>query len=360
MNNVSVESLPFSEAVSRYGEAWESIIAANRSNPSMLPGWLLAAAEAFGKTIDVFAATRNDELIGVIPYFREKRSFLGIPTQYVCMATNLAAHHPELAAKEGESGAVLERFAEYAFQTGGDCISAVQLLKPSASFDAFAQVADIRGYRLEGFTGDASPYLVFGGTWQDILQGKAKKFRYKVRKRQNLLDEGSNVQNRWIDDVDELLAIIFQIEKNSWKVASHMDIESSDTEQQHYRYLLPYMKKKNLLSANVVYIDEEPAAYNLCYLWGNGVGQIKTSFDSRFQDLSPGAMVIEVGLREYIDKGFEEFDFLGDVMKHKLAWSKELRHHESVFLYDNSLKMKTVFQLKQLKQKLMSKTQEPK
>ena len=133
-----------------------------------------------------------------------------------------------------------------------------------------------------------------------------------------------------------------------------MDITSDNTEKEYYKNLLPYLAKINALSASVLYYQDSPIAYNLCYIWQNKVGQIKTSYDAKYHSDSPGAILMEFGLKEYIDKQLEEFDFLGDAMPHKLSWSKEVRKHVSFYTYSKNKKAKLLFKLKSLKSYLKS------
>ena len=110
-----------------------------------------------------------------------------------------------------------------------------------------------------------------------------------------------------------------------------------------------------MLSANVLFLSGKPVAYNLCYLWNNTLGQIKTSYDSEYQEYSPGAVVVEEALRTYIKKNYAEFDFLGNVMPHKLSWTKKVREHESMFVFGNSFTATLIAWLKWLKRVIVTK-----
>ena len=97
--------------------------------------------------------------------------------------------------------------------------------------------------------------------------------------------------------------------------------------------LLPGLVRDGHLLANVLYADHEPIAFSLCCHFGNWVGQMKTSYDARHSDLSPGLMTVDATIQRSIELGAGTYDFLGGPDAYKLAWSKTVRGHANYTIY---------------------------
>jgi len=173
-----------------------------------------------------------------------------------------------------------------------------------------------------------SPYLPISGTWDTLIASKSKKFRYKVRKRREWLSSQPAARIVWFgknSDTSKLMEDMLQIESMSWKAKEGRDINSRPIEREYYRALLPMLQSLDSLLGNILYIDDQPVAYNLCCHFEGWVGQMKTSFDERFGDLSPGSLVIDLAVQAAFDYEATEFDFLGDSAVHKLLWTDQSR-----------------------------------
>ena len=73
-------------------------------------------------------------------------------------------------------------------------------------------------------------------------------------------------------------------------------------EQRYYEQLLPLMATNGLLMANVLYIDNKPVAYGLCYNFKQCWGQLKTSFDDHFKAFSPGTHLVDLSVEQGVQR----------------------------------------------------------
>lgn len=341
------EDLPWPDARPRYAAAWKTLLRRSGMDPSLLPNWIECAADAAGRLdqLRVFLAFDGGELIGVLPYFQGRRRMAGIPLKSLELAGNLVAYHQEVVS----NGRQLEVLAGLLGHRGWDILLLDNAPAEGLTRRALAQLAQAQAYALIPYPGESSPYLCVSGTWDGLLASKTKKFRYKVRRREKDLIGTGDFELRWFEgprDTAPLLADILRIEAGSWKVAEAMDIPSRPMELRYHERLLPMLARDDLLLANVLYIRGEPAAYNLCSRWDGRIGHLKTSFQQRFAEVSPGAMAFEATLRRAFQDGCREFDFLGDEMGHKLFWSTGTRAHESLLLCSRSLEGRGIGLLK--------------
>lgn len=351
----TLTDLPWVDAKNQYGEPWKNLVQSADINPSLLPDWIECAADAAGivQSLRVFLATDAGEIIGIIPYYVHIQSMMGLPVKIVEFAGNIISYHQEIITRS-QHKELLASFLQHPAVQGWDmmCLSGVQM--GGVTQQIIAELVTQFSLTLIAYPGESSPYMTIDGSWEEYINKKSKKFRYKIKKREKELCTSSDFSIRWFESQKEsayLLADVLKIEAASWKVKSNMDITGRPMELRYHERLLPMMGRESLLFANVLYIRSEPAAYNLCYRWNQRLGQIKTSFDDKFRELSPGALVLESALRRAFSDGYREFDFLGDVMRHKMTWSTASRSHETFFLFGCGAKARTLGLLKKYLQK---------
>jgi CelD/BcsL family acetyltransferase involved in cellulose biosynthesis len=318
-------------------DRWLDLLTAAHVDLSMAPQWFEATAHSRGaaERAHVFTVYDGDQLVGLIPYLGTTERSAGLNARSrESPGSFLMAYHPEVISL-AETGAVLQLYLEDAAR----CCDVVVL--PNLEKDgrtATAAVEAARRLRLACLTrpGHASPFLEINSDWESFLRSKSANFRSNVKRKARKLHDAGAVTNRWFSataEVEELLAEVLRIEDTSWKIEAGMAISASRMEREYYRLLLPFMAARNALHANVLYLDSTPVAYSLCYVSDGCVRQMKTSFDQRYDQLSPGAVCYELAIRKAFEMGAREFDFLGDSMQHKSLWASGVRQHVSLYLF---------------------------
>ena len=334
-NNHHTTCIQWRDADSALLDDWRQLGKKCLANPTLLPDWMRIVASAHNVFDDVALLTQHKDgnLALIAPLLMSHNQQLKLRLRTLNLVANLTGYHNALLASVSTETAVnsiighaQKHDAGCVYLAGVDDDSTLgRYLKTSSASQSFLALSD---------PGESSPYLPLDSSWEELVQSKAKKFRYKLRKRGELLDGA--VTMRWlnrVDDCQELLDCIQLIEEHSWKKDAGHAIFDNPIERNYYQLLLPFLAQRNALLANVLYRGDAPIAYNLCCNWDGWVGQLKTSFDSRHADMSPGSLVIDEAIKRAIDVGAHEFDFLGDTDRHKLAWSKHVRTHSNYYLY---------------------------
>lgn len=337
-------------------ESWRSIADSINSNPSQYPEWTTITAKSHRRSGEVVTAYDGSELKAVLPIYCSARRILGFSTRTLELITNCVSYHnqPVTSLAPDALMIVLQRVAE---ERNADIIHLANIPVESKLGRYLDTPNSQSRYFKQSFWGDASPYLRISTTWEELLASRPKKFRYKLRKRNETLEKDPRLSVETVTDPDRcaaLLDAIKHIEENSWKQSVGIAVFQRPEETAYYKMLLPYLAKSNAMFANLVWCNDEPIAYNLCCAWRGWVGQLKTSFDARYADLSPGMMAIDMGIRRAVELGATEFDFLGEADSHKLWWSKEVRVHKDYFLYmKSSFSGRLIGRLKTLRSKFV-------
>jgi hypothetical protein len=331
--------IPFEQALQDYSVDWQRLAEAEALEPTQMPGWQEAICKAFevDHLIEVWCAHNDqNQLIAVIPFLRKQTVVYGIPVQTIELATNIISYHAMplgIATQPQLFTLFLESIDHW------DLCITPNLVAEEPSYQALLTQLNNQPNVVQSIQNTASPYLPITTDWDDYLASRSRSFRYRLKRKAKAVAKAGEISMRWYSDefdTDQLLQEIIQIEANSWKVEAGMAISHRPVEQRYYERLLPFMASNGLLLANVMYIDNKPVAYGLCYNFKQRWGQLKTSFDDRYKDVSPGTHLVDLSIEQAFKEGASEFDFLGDRMRHKLEWTEQVRSHYDIYIYNSS------------------------
>jgi CelD/BcsL family acetyltransferase involved in cellulose biosynthesis len=345
-----------SEAPSSIQDDWTNLAKVTGANFSLYPGWtgITAGSHQIAASSVLLAKFRDDKLVAVFPTCESTGRFGMLPLKALGLVGNYVSYHNHLITSLKPCDAI-GAIIEEGIARKTDLVHLAAIPDDSDIGRYLKTGPKNKHFRTHAIAGESSPFLPLDKGWDDLLASKPKKFRYKLRKRSELLNSAENMTMQWYDktaNVAALLDAMQIVEENSWKKNAGVSIFEKDHERLYHEMLLPYLASQNAMFANVLFFNEVAIAYNLCCVWDGWVGQMKTSFDTRHAEISPGSIVIDSAIRHAIELGATEFDFLGDMDPHKLAWTKSVRSHTSYFLYlRSSLKGNIVGLLKDIRRR---------
>lgn len=336
---------------------WANLARTINANPSLYPDWTSITANSHGiaSQVELLTALHDGETAAIFPVHVSSSRFFGLRLRSLHLVSNSVSYHNYLLSRLSVEQTI-NLLVEQASNRNAAVLHLAGIPDESELATYLVENSSTADFRVLTMPGEASPYLPLDGSWDELLATKPKKFRYKLRKRAESFIESGSLRMRWFDkseEYSELFNAIQVIEENSWKKDAGVSIFEKKKEQRYHELLLPDLLSKKALFANVLFHDDLPIAYNLCCVWNGWVGQMKTSFDTRHANLSPGAIVIDFAIQHAFRLNASEFDFLGDTDRHKLAWTKKVRCHSDHFLYlRSSYKGNLIGLLKSTKQRL--------
>jgi CelD/BcsL family acetyltransferase involved in cellulose biosynthesis len=309
------------------------------AHPSLTLPWNLHAAESAGVKNELRVAELTNSqgaAVAYVAYLESSVSMFGIGVRMRETPGNrLAAYYNGLVAAPAYAPRLLDALAA---QDAGRCdvLQFPAIAIDSTTHQLLESTAAARGWRMIRYPSFRSPFLELRGSWQEFLDSKSQNFRYNLKRKRKGIAKAGRMDERWYGDaasVPELIKSIHAIEEGSWKTRAGMAITDNQRELAYHDLLLPWLASIGALVANVLLLDDAPIAYSLCVNWHGHVGQLKTSFDERASQLSPGLVVTASSIEHAFAAGATEFDFLGDAMPHKMHWTESVRAHENIFAF---------------------------
>lgn len=337
----------FSECPQKYIDQWQKLLI--DSHLSSAKQWIECIQGALNPALNlkVGFCLKDEQITAVLPFYIHQQKMNKISMRTVELATNLLSYHTDAMGKDWDS--LFDYLTNHEWGKW-DLFIAGQIPISSRLKQSLLNYSKQKHLTLLTLPSDLSPYIKITQSFSDFLATKKSSFRNNVGRFERRMEKlGVCRQHLFKDpeEMDELLQIILDIERKSWKVEANMAILENSPEAAYYQCLLPWLAKTNQILANVEYIDDKAVAYTLCSDWNKTLAVLKTSFDNDYQRDSVGKVVNSRMIRYAFEQGYQEFDFLGDTMQYKKSWQTDERAHEVIYLYGKTLKGRIMGILKQ-------------
>lgn len=172
-------------------------------------------------------------------------------------------------------------------------------------------IARDKGWQVHLAREDVCPQIELPPTWDEYLATRLdKKQRHELRRKMRRAEEEVKVAWRWVDATgfDAGLETFFQLHK-----ASHPDKQAFMNErmQRFFRKVAGATLAKDWLRLGLLEYNGESVASYLCFDYGNDRLVYNSGFDlSLYGSLAPGIVLLGYLVRDAIEAGRKNFDFL--------------------------------------------------
>jgi CelD/BcsL family acetyltransferase involved in cellulose biosynthesis len=181
-----------------------------------------------------------------------------------------------------------------------------------------------------------APYLELPSSFEELLDARSRNLRSQWGRKRRRLERMGAVGLRQVTGgptLDRDLQAFFRLEAAGWKGRNGTAILRERGAEALYRDFSRQAAEHGWLRLLLLELDGEILAADLsCALGGVGF-LIKTAYDERRADLSPGLVLRGEALRLAIGEGLHGYDFLGGADRYKLQWTDDIRPRQSLRAY---------------------------
>jgi CelD/BcsL family acetyltransferase involved in cellulose biosynthesis len=198
-----------------------------------------------------------------------------------------------------------------------------------------AQCARSAGYLVDETESRTSPYMEIAGSWEDYLATRTTKrvarWRKRVRKIENI--DGMSVRRLdESDDVDSLVDAFIDVEARSWKERNGTSIRGRGLED-FYHVMCGSLADLGWLHPVWLERERKMFAFVLGVVYGDVMYALKTSFDEKYGEFSPGTPLFHYLITDAFEMNLSRVDFLGEPSRWKSEWATGEREHVNLHLY---------------------------
>jgi CelD/BcsL family acetyltransferase involved in cellulose biosynthesis len=314
------------DAFAAVAPEWNALAEAARS-PFLTVDWLTAWWDAFGAGTLRVLLLRDDERrlrAGAALAARGRR--LTAPANYHSGGWDVVAADAEARSR---LWAALARTRARELVLGA--------LPDGPSTGACDSALRAAGFRLVREPGQRSPFLPLPATFDQLVQGRSGNLRSQVGRRRRALERVGELRLRTVCDTGEDLEAVFRVEAAGWKAAAGTAILADGRAERLYRAFARAAAARGWLRLHLLELDRTPIAADFAVAFAGGEFLLKTGFDERHRDRSPGLVLRAEVLRAAIESGLRYYDFLGQDDPYKLRWTAEIRPRVTLRAYRGPL-----------------------
>ncbi|MBD3348677.1 MAG: GNAT family N-acetyltransferase [Candidatus Eisenbacteria bacterium] len=195
------------------------------------------------------------------------------------------------------------------------------------------------GYLVNETESRKSPYIRITGSWEDYKETRTTKRLARWRKRVRKIEKIEGMEVRRLEgpvDVDALVEGFIEVERRSWKETRGTSISGRGLEE-FYRVLCRALDERGWFYPIWLERGGEMFAFLLAVLHGGALYALKTSYDERYREFSPGTPLFYYAVTDAFEKGLKMVDFLGESSRWKSEWATDHREHSNLHLYPSGV-----------------------
>ncbi len=195
------------------------------------------------------------------------------------------------------------------------------------------------GYLVNESESRTSPYLEIAGSWDDYVATRTTKRVARWRKRIRKIEKIEGMTVRRLDessDVDALVDEFIDVEARSWKERHGTSIQGRGLEA-FYHDLCRALAEQGWLAPVWLERDGRMFAFVLAIVYGGAMYGLKTSFDEKYKEFSPGTPLFYYAVTDAFERGLSKVDFLGEPSRWKSEWATGHREHLNIHLYPSDV-----------------------
>lgn len=317
---------------------WDLCERASDREPVATPTWLLAWWRTFGddtRRLRSLAIWDDDRLIGLAPLQERWVRHRGIlPMRRLELlatgedeAEEVCSDYVGVIAERGAEEVVAREVAEEIAQRASswDELYFTQMDGESKVTIALEHALAPHGIIATERARGACPHILLPKAWDDYVKGLDSKSRYLVTRALRELDSWAGADGwklRRATNAEELVEardVLHRLHETRWTCDGHDGVFARDRFRTFHDEVMPKLLARGELDVVWLEVKGQPVAvlYNIVYDNKAYVYQSGRITHDVPKNLKIGIAMNCVAIRDYIDKGLREYDFLNGMSQYK-------------------------------------------
>ena len=327
------------ELIDRLGDEWRSLCAEGPSaDPFFRPGWIGAYLRAFEPRAKLrIVVVRTDGRARLIlPLIEERSTLRGFPVRKLRAAAGVHSCRFDAIVGHGDPEPWIRAAWSHLQETGGWDVVELCDVPEGGAASRLVERAAKDGHPTGAWESMRTPYVRLSGAKdvEEILKRTGSHFRANLRRRRRRLEEKGALTLRRTDRADPAeLARFYELERMGWKGDRGTAIACDARTRRFYDEIAGWAAQEGILSLRALELDGSAIAMHYGLTSGGRYLLPKPAYDPTLSSCSPGQILLHDVLRDGIEQGLSEFDFLGPWMEWKADWTQDVRPHHWLYVF---------------------------
>jgi len=276
----------------------------------------------------------NDgHLVGLLPLALHTMNFGGLRLRQLSfMAGDRVIDHLDAIIEPSYSGVVIPAFVDCLLgkQVRHDFIRLDAMKADSAFARALLDAIEHRPGAGHMAIDSVCPYLSLPGGWDSYWASIGKQSRYNFTRKAKRLQARANapVSYRMIESKTELsdaIRELARLHQARQQQKGNIGAFAQNRAIKFHTKVAERFLDRGWLRLYLLAAGEQVIAAIYCYKFGGKFSFYQSGYDPTWGDCSPGALIMLHAVREAINEGADEFDFLRGEESYKSLWTNTAR-----------------------------------
>ncbi|WP_374661039.1 GNAT family N-acetyltransferase [Inhella sp.] len=336
---MSCEVLGAHEALKRWGGSWKLLVKDSADDLMGLDAtastaWFeaLLASRAQARESRVVTLLQGERLLGLMSTFCKRQNLLGQQLRWTSELyggrTGLRLVQPQLPLAKA-----LLRGLDRAWP--GWVSLQCTVLRDAPSSRLLRQAAADLGLQVQRDAIPPTPYVHLKESPEKFREGVSRSLLRNLRASLRAAEAKGRLSWREYTEptqADELLAMMLEVERNSWKHEAGSSVSTHPEQEAFYRALLPASMALGQLYALGLFLDDTPISYQLGVQRDSVYSCLKNSMHQGFGELRPSYLLKLELFDRLRARGVRTVDLMGVVEPHKMVWASPTPLYERELL----------------------------
>jgi CelD/BcsL family acetyltransferase involved in cellulose biosynthesis len=331
-------------------DRWNTLLKNTPSDNVFLTwDWLYTWARHYvdESQIRIILAFKNDELIGIAPFYvhtRVKRMIKVREMRFIG-SEDAGAMHLDFIVGRKHKDAVVRAVHRHLHEDAvgvWDLLILSELPAESSSIDLWERLVGEPGKVIEVAGTTAAPFIDLSRGLEHFVASLSANERYNLRRKQRRLEALGNVTYDRVSStqhVDAAMDLMIDLHQTRWRQKGEGGVFGNDRRRVFHREIARAFSAKGWLRLDFLLLGGEAIAgvyaytYNGCY-WFYLPGLNPQAAPKN----SPGILLLFHCIEDTAREGFKEFNLLTGTDDYKMAWATGLRRCVTLQYYNRHLR----------------------
>lgn len=178
-------------------------------------------------------------------------------------------------------------------------------------------------------------------TWENYLAVLRPRFRTKVRSVLRNLESRPEVQFGFCEmpeQVTSLLPVLFDLHTRRWGQDGKPGVFGWERKRDFYSMLSALLLERGWLRFSWLKWNSQVLACQYGFAYTGTYSQLQEGYEPAAEHWNPGGGLRAWSIREFIQSGLREYDFLGGVGRHKTDWGAEVKQSKKMVVAGDTWK----------------------
>jgi len=367
---LTIKIIDSHEAFNGLRYAWDELLHTSGNNGIFLTWqWLSSWLSFYQGTSRLLVVLGHDEknaLVGIAPLMIRQTRLFGVSlrsVEFIGSGPETTPDHLGFialpAAAEEFTASVFNMLMERS--NSWDIIHLRDMDDNKPFFDRAHVFGETLKYDVVARADQRCPFIALPGTWEEFLARLSKKWRYRVKTYERELTEAFPVDFSIVDNpknLDAAMEVLESLHRKRMQDKKLTGISTRILFWDFHKSIARALLAQNQLFLGILKIGERVIACNYAFVYANKVSYYQSGLDPEFKNYSAGFVLNAFMIRESIQRGMAEFDFLRGDEPYKFHLTAQYRENRELFVWNSGIKgiiVSTLFRIKERVKSLVSK-----